>query len=162
MEKIYLSGNLTRDPVLEKTADGTSVCHFTIAVNPRGAAARQKSEPHFYRISVWRQSGENCAKYLTKGRKVLVVGTLNPRLYNGQDGVQRLSLDVTADDCEFIGNAAIGAQQQTSADNSGAQSAGDESGANHEMRAPESGNDAGEEGAGQDSINYLDDEELPF
>lgn len=99
MNKLILIGNLTRDPELRTTPQGISVCDFTIAVNRRGG---QQDEADFFRITAWRQLGENCAKYLAKGRKVFVSGAVSARTYQANDGSTRVSLEVTADDVEFL------------------------------------------------------------
>jgi len=105
MNKIILIGNLTRDPELRTTPNGITVCDFTIAVNRRkyGQQAQQDgNDADFFRITAWRQLGENCAKYLAKGRKVFVTGPLSARTYQANDGTTRVSLEVTADDVEFL------------------------------------------------------------
>lgn len=107
MNKIILIGNLTRDPELRTVAGGISVCDFTIAVNDRrGRNAQQnggQETTQFFRITAWRQLGENCAKYLAKGRKVFVSGPLTAtRTYQANDGSTRVSLEVQADDVEFL------------------------------------------------------------
>ena len=108
MNKIILIGNLTRDPELRTTPNGYTVCDFTIAVNDRrgrnqqAAAGQQQDTAQFFRITVWRQLGETCAKYLAKGRKVYVSGPLTARTYQANDGTTRVSLEVTADDVEFL------------------------------------------------------------
>ena len=105
MNKIILIGNLTRDPELRTTPNGITVCDFTIAVNRRkyGQQAQQDgNDADFFRITAWRQLGENCAKYLAKGRKVFVTGPLSARTYQANDGTTRVSLEVTADEVEFL------------------------------------------------------------
>ena len=108
MNKIILIGNLTRDPELRTTPNGYTVCDFTIAVNDRrgrnqqNAGGQQQDTALFFRVSVWRQMGEACAKYLAKGRKVYVSGPLTARTYQANDGTTRVSLEVTADDVEFL------------------------------------------------------------
>lgn len=102
MNKIFLIGNLTRDPETRTTTSGVSVCSFTIAVNRRFAGKDGNRETDFFRISAWRQQGENCQRYLAKGRKVAVVGELQARTYEGNDGTTRMSLEVTADEVEFL------------------------------------------------------------
>lgn len=99
MNKLHLIGNLTNDPELRATQTGKTVCSFTIAVNRKHA-----SEPttDFFRIAAWNKLGENCGKYLSKGKKVAVIGELHPRLYDAKNGQQRLSLDVEADEVEFL------------------------------------------------------------
>ena len=105
MNKIILIGNLTRDPELKTTPNVYSVCEFTIAVNDRNARRNQQNgqeSAQFFRISAWRQLGENCQRYLAKGRKVYVSGPLTARTYQANDGTTRVSLEVTADDVEFL------------------------------------------------------------
>lgn len=107
MNKIILIGNLTRDPELRTTPNGYNVCDFTIAVNKRRYSQQQQqggqqSDADFFRIHAWRQLGENCQKYLAKGRKVFVTGPLEARTYQANDGTTRVSLEVTAEDVEFL------------------------------------------------------------
>ena len=104
MNKIILIGNLTRDPELKTTPNGINVCEFTIAVNDRSGRRQQNGQEsaQFFRISAWRQLGENCQRYLAKGRKVYVSGPLTARTYQANDGTTRVSLEVTADDVEFL------------------------------------------------------------
>lgn len=99
MNKLHLIGNLTNEPELRSTQTGKTVCSFTIAVSRKHA-----SEPttDFFRIAAWNKLGENCCKYLSKGKKVAVIGELHPRLYDAKNGQQRLSLDVEADEVEFL------------------------------------------------------------
>ena len=104
MNKVFLIGNLTRDPELRSLPSGDSVCSFTIAVNRRRRSNAEAGQPEadFFRISAWRQLGENCAKYLAKGRKVSVVGSVSCRTYVGNDGKTYANLEVQADDVEFL------------------------------------------------------------
>lgn len=104
MNKIFIIGNLTRDPEMRTTQSGVSVCSFTVAVNRRrsGGAEAGQPEADFFRVSAWRQLGENCNRFLAKGRKVGVVGTLTLQTYTGNDGQQRSSLEVQADEVEFL------------------------------------------------------------
>ena len=103
MNKLTIIGNLTRDPELRTTPNGINVCDFTVAVNRRGRRDDQSQpEADFFRVSAWRQLGENCAKFLAKGRKVCVIGPVSVRTYTGNDGTTRASLEVTADDVEFL------------------------------------------------------------
>lgn len=100
MNKAILIGNLTRDPEMRRTQDGTSVCNFTLAVN----RPKRDGEPEadFFRVTAWRQLGESCAKYLAKGRKCCAVGPVELQSYTGQDGETRYSLCVTAESVEFL------------------------------------------------------------
>lgn len=102
MNKITLIGNLTHDPEVRSTPNGVTVCTFTIAVNRRFAQQGGEKATDYFRINAWRQLGENCARYLAKGRKVAVIGELQARTYEGKDGATRMSLDVSADEVEFL------------------------------------------------------------
>ncbi|NLB90253.1 MAG: single-stranded DNA-binding protein [Clostridiales bacterium] len=102
MNKIILIGNLTRDPELRTTSTGISVCSFSIAVNRRRGQNQDQPEADFFRITAWRQLGELCQRYLSKGRKVCVVGSVSVSTYEGRDGMTRASLEVTADEVEFL------------------------------------------------------------
>jgi len=104
MNKIFLIGNLTRDPELRTTQSGIPVCSFTVAVNRRSRQGAEAGQPdaEFFRITTWRQLAENCNRYLAKGRKVGVTGTLTLQTYTGNDGQQRYSLEVQADEVEFL------------------------------------------------------------
>ena len=76
MNKVYLIGNLTRDPEMRTTASGIAVCNFSIAVNRRYKNPQTgQTETDFFNIVAWRQLAELCCKYLTKGRKVAIFGT---------------------------------------------------------------------------------------
>ena len=107
MNKLTIIGNLTRDPELRtaNTGDGpVSVCSFTIAVNRRRGNNAEAGQPEadFFRITAWRQLGDICGRYLAKGRKVAITGTVSASAYVGQDGQARASLEVQADDVEFL------------------------------------------------------------
>jgi single-strand DNA-binding protein len=102
MNRITLIGNLTRDPDLRSTQSGITVCSFNIAVSRRFADKDGKKATDFFRILSWRELGEICARYLSKGKKVAVSGELHASTYEAKDGTTRLSLDVQADEVEFL------------------------------------------------------------
>ena len=102
MNKIVLIGNLTHDPDTRSTPNGVTVCSFTIAVNRRFASQGGEKQTDFFRINAWRQLGDVCSRYLAKGRKVAVIGELQARTYEAKDGTTRMSLDVSADEVEFL------------------------------------------------------------
>ncbi len=104
MNKLTIIGNLTRDPELRTTTAGISVCTFSVAVNRRGRRDEGSAQPEadFFRVTAWRQLGENCAKFLAKGRKVCVIGPVSVHTFQGNDGTTKASLEVTADDVEFL------------------------------------------------------------
>lgn len=97
-------GNLTRNPELRATQSGVSVCTFGLAVNRRRKVEGQP-EVDFFNITVWRQLGELCHKYLVKGRKCCIVGEVQPRTYEALDGTKRTVVDIIADDVEFLSSA---------------------------------------------------------
>ena len=101
MNKVFLIGNLTRDPEIRTTTTGIQVCNFSIAVNRR-RRAEGTQETDFFNIVAWRQLADLCSKYLSKGRKVAVTGSVSVSTYTGNDGTTRASLEVTADDVEFL------------------------------------------------------------
>ena len=101
MQILTIIGNLTRDPETRTTTSGSMVCSFTVAVNRRKKTEGQP-EADFFRVSAWNQLGDNCQKYLAKGRKVCVVGTVTAHAYTTQDGKAAASLEVMANNVEFL------------------------------------------------------------
>ena len=102
MNKVFLIGNLTRDPELSTTNSGISVCRISIAVSRRFANADGSRETDFFNVVAWRAIAENCAKYLKKGSKIAVMGTIQNRSYEGNDGTKRYTTDITAEEIEFL------------------------------------------------------------
>ncbi len=102
MNKVILVGNLTRDPELSETPNGVAVCRFSIAVSRDYASSDGTRETDFFNITVWRGRAENCGKYLKKGNKVAVVGSLQNRSYEDKDGIKRNITDVVANEVEFL------------------------------------------------------------
>lgn len=102
MNKVYLIGNLTGDPELRTTPNGISVCTFNVAVNRRYASSNGERQTDFFRVTAWRQLGETCTRWLSKGKKVAVIGEVSSRAYTAKDGSFRASLEVTADEVEFL------------------------------------------------------------
>ncbi|MBN1319332.1 MAG: single-stranded DNA-binding protein [Thermoleophilia bacterium] len=102
---VTLVGNLTRDPELRQTPNGTSVCQLGVAVNSsyKDSSGQWVEKPNFFDIVVWGAQGENCAKYLSKGRQVAVDGRLDQRSYETQDGSKRSKVEIIADTVMFIG-----------------------------------------------------------
>ena len=101
MNRLTIIGNLCQNPELRVTSQGISVCTFTVAVNRRNAKEGQP-DADFFRVTAWRQMGENCGKFLAKGRKVAVVGMVSVSTYQANDGSTRAQMEVTADDVEFL------------------------------------------------------------
>lgn len=102
MNKVFLIGNLTRDPELNKTANDVAVCNFSIAVNRDYADADGNRESDFFNITVWRGRAETCSRYLKKGNKVSIIGSLQNRSYEDKDGVKRYVTDIIASEVEFL------------------------------------------------------------
>ena len=96
--KVFLIGNLTRDPELSETSNGTAYCRFTIAVSRNYG----DKETDFFNIVAWRGQAENCGKFLAKGRKVAVVGSLQNRSYQDKDDIKRTVTEIIATEVEFI------------------------------------------------------------
>lgn len=112
MNKVILIGNLVADPELRKTQSDTSVCTFRIGVQRRFANQQGVRESDFFNIVAWRQTAELCARFLTKGRKCAVVGQLQNRSYDAQDGTKRYVTEIVADNVEFLGSREDGGSRQ--------------------------------------------------
>lgn len=110
MNKLTIIGNLTRDVELRTTQSGKRVANFTVAVNRR-AKPGEKAEADFFRVSVLDKQAETCQKYLAKGRKVCVIGSVSVNTYNANDGSTRATLEVFAQDVEFLDSAKQDAPQ---------------------------------------------------
>ena len=100
MNRVFLIGNLTRDPEFNKTPNDVSICKFDIAVNRR--FAKTNDEVDFFHIVTWRGQADNCQKFLQKGNKVAIVGSIAIRQYEAQDGTKKTAVDVTADEVQFL------------------------------------------------------------
>lgn len=101
LNKVFLLGNLTRDPELRQTANGASVCNFSIAVNE---GFGDKKKVNFFNVQAWQKTAEACAKYLSKGRPVLVEGRLQNRSYE-KDGQKRTITEIVAENVQFLAQA---------------------------------------------------------
>lgn len=102
LNHVVLIGNLTRDPELRYTPDGTPVASFTIAVNRAFTTRQGEREADFIPIVVWRKRAETCSEYLAKGSGVAVEGRLQIRNYEDKDGVKRRVAEVVAWRVEFL------------------------------------------------------------
>lgn len=114
MNKIILSGNLTREPELQSTQSGVSLCKFTVAVQGIVANEDGEKETDFFNVTAWRGLADNCGRYLTKGSKVLVVGKLKNRSYEGKDGTKKYVTDVLASEVEFLSKSKRDESEQES------------------------------------------------
>jgi single-strand DNA-binding protein len=106
INRVVLTGNLTRDPELRNTNSGTPVCSLRIATNSRrkDASGTWVEKPNYFDVTVWGAQGENCAQYLSKGRPVAVDGRLDWREWQDQQGNKRQSIDIIADSVQFLGS----------------------------------------------------------
>ena len=102
MNKVYLIGNLTRDPEISTTTSGISVCRMSIAVSRRFSNAEGGRDTDFFNVTAWRGTADNCAKFLKKGNKVAVSGSIQTRNYEKADGTKGFSIDIVADEVEFL------------------------------------------------------------
>jgi single-strand DNA-binding protein len=104
INRVVLTGNLTRDPELRAVGE-TSICKLRIACNTRrknNSSGQWEEKPNFFDVTVFGARGENCAKYLSKGRPVAVDGRLEWREYE-VEGQKRQSVDIIADNVQFLG-----------------------------------------------------------
>ena len=102
MNKISIIGNLTKDPETRTTPSGSTVCQFTVAVNRRRTQSNPNPEADFFRVNAWNKIGEMCQKYLAKGRKVYVDGSVSVSAYTASDGKPRATMDIYLDNIEFL------------------------------------------------------------
>ncbi len=101
MNKVFLIGNLTKDPELSSTTSGIKFCRFTLAVS-RSYAKDGKRETDFLPVVVWRAQADNCARYLKKGSRAAVCGSIQTRTYDAQDGSRRYVTEIAADEVQFL------------------------------------------------------------
>lgn len=142
MNKIFLIGNLTRDPEVSTTASGIPMCRFSIAVNRRFSKDENNSTD-FFNVVAWRGVAESCGKVLSKGRKVAVSGSIQIRNYEAQDGTRRQAVDIVADEVEFMPSG-------------GDRSGGESNTYNHDSHARR------EPARPVQDLTPMDDDELPF
>lgn len=102
MNKVLLIGNLTKDPELSTTTNGVSLCKFTLAVPRKYTSNSGEREADFLPIVVWRGQADNCYKYLKKGSKCSITGTIQTRVYDTPDGSRRYMTEIVAEEVEFI------------------------------------------------------------
>jgi single-strand DNA-binding protein len=126
-QKVIIVGNLGRDPEMRYTPDGTAVTSFSVATNRRwtNSDGSQGEETVWFRVSVWRKQAEIAAKYLAKGRQVMIEGRMTPdkatggpRVWTGQDGSPRASFEMTADRIIFLSGRTEGQSQDGGDDSS--------------------------------------------
>jgi single-strand DNA-binding protein len=107
INRVVMTGNLTSDPELRSLPSGTSVCKLRIACNTRrknGATGEWEDKPNYFDVTVWGAQGENCARFLSKGRPVAIDGRLEWREWETQEGQKRQAVDIIADSVQFLGS----------------------------------------------------------
>jgi single-strand DNA-binding protein len=112
INRVILTGNLTRDPELRSLPSGTSVCSLRVAVNTRrkDQSGEWVDKPNYFSVTVWGAQGDNCARYLSKGRPVAIDGRLEWREWEAKDGSgKRESIEIVADSVQFLGGREEGA-----------------------------------------------------
>ena len=139
MNKAILIGNLANDPESRTTQSGIAQCTFRLAVQRRFANQQGVREADFLTIVCWRQTAELCSRYLAKGRKVAVEGSIQTRSYDAQDGSKRYVTEIVADNVEFLGPRDDAQRSVPAAPAKPAKPAG-----------------------GKDDFTEVDDDELPF
>jgi single-strand DNA-binding protein len=107
LNRVVITGNLTRDPELRSLPSGTSICALRVAVNTRRkepSTGEWVDKPNYFDVKVWGPQGENCAQYLAKGRPVAVDGRLEWSEWQDKQGNKRQSVDIIADSVQFLGS----------------------------------------------------------
>lgn len=125
-QQITIIGNLGQAPEMRYTPSGVPVTSFSVAVNRRWTRedGQQEEETIWFRVSAWRRQAEICNQYLTKGQRVLVVGRMNePYIYTDQNGSARGSLQITAQNVQFLNTRAESEALATDTDQAGESSA---------------------------------------
>ena len=106
INRVVLTGNLTADPDLRGLPSGTSVCKLRVACNTRrknNSTGEWEDKPNYFDVTVWGAQGENCARFLSKGRPVAVDGRLEWREWETQEGHKRQAVDIIAESVQFLG-----------------------------------------------------------
>ena len=113
VNKVILVGNLGSDPELRSTPSGTSVCEFRLATNEswKGKDGQSQDRTEWHRIVVWGRLGENCSKFLSKGRQVFLEGRLQTRSWEDKEGNKRYTTQIVARDVQFLGSGGGGGQR---------------------------------------------------
>lgn len=106
MNKAILIGRLTADPELQTTGSGVDVCRFSLAINRPYKTQSGETQADFLNIVVWRAAAQNCYKFLKKGSQCAVVGSIQTRSYEDNNGVKRYVTEIVAENVEFLGKSA--------------------------------------------------------
>ena len=102
MNKVFLIGNLTRDPEIRETPSGVPMCRFAIAVQRPYSSQDGERQTDFFECTAWRGLAETIARFTKKGNKVAVVGSVQIRNYEDNQGAKRTAVDIIVQDCEFL------------------------------------------------------------
>ena len=111
INRVIITGNLTADPELRSLPSGTSVCKLRVACNTRrkdNSTGEWVDKPNFFDVTVWGAQGENCARYLSKGRPVAIDGRLEWREWDSPEGQKRSAVEIIADTVQFLGGGGDG------------------------------------------------------
>ena len=119
MQSIHFIGRLSRDVDLKTTPNGVQVASFTVAVDRKQKNKDGEKITDFMNVNVWRGLADICSKYLSKGKKCYVRGELQVRTYSAKDGTTKVSLDVQADEVEFLSPKSESSEEQPNTDASG-------------------------------------------
>ena len=147
MNKVILVGNLTRDPEYRTTPSGAAVCNFSIAVQRRFANQQGVREADFINCVAWRQNADFVARYLTKGSKVAVEGSIQTRSYDAQDGTKRYVTEIVVDSVESVGSRGEAPRPRDEAPL---------------PPVPPAGNPGAGSGSAPGGFTEVEDDELPF
>jgi single-strand DNA-binding protein len=151
INRVIITGNLTRDPELRTFPEGgTSVCSLRIACNGRrknGQTGQWEDQPNYFDVTVWGAQGENCMKYLSKGRGVAIDGRLRWREWTGKDEQKRQAVDIIAESVQFLG---------------GREDAGNGNGFSSSARASESDVPIDTDDFDRTPVSAAADEDIPF
>ena len=117
INKAILIGRLTKDPDVRETGSGQKVASFTVAVDRNFKNANGEKEADFIPVVAWRKTAELCERYLSKGRMVAVLGRIQTRSYDGNDGVKRYVTEVVADEVQFVDSNRTGSGSSSGGEN---------------------------------------------
>jgi single-strand DNA-binding protein len=112
INRVIITGNLTRDPELSSLPSGTQVCSLRVACNGRrknNQTGQWEDQPNYFDVTVWGAQGENCSRFLSKGRPVAVDGRLRWREWTSKEGEKRQGVDIIAESVQFLGGREDGA-----------------------------------------------------
>lgn len=158
INRVIITGNLTRDPELRHLQSGTAVCKLRVAVNSRRKdnTGQWVDKPNYFDVTVWGAQGENCANYLNRGRPVAIDGRLDWREWEDQQGQKRQSVEIIADTVQFLGSrdGSGGGQPAAAAGAAQGDSFGGDAGSFGGSDVAADSSDFGAPGGGDDDIPF--------